>query len=95
MTPSARARSDAGMLRASAFASLKIDHRFKFGRCLNGKVARSLATQDAVDIARRPAPLVVLIGPIGEQSALGCEVPKRIDCRQTVSRMIDPRFARV
>jgi integrase len=50
------------------------------------KVARVLAPQDAVDIGRRSAPLIILIGSVGEQSTLGCEVPVHLKCGRNGAR---------
>jgi len=70
--------------KTEGLCGLHVDHQLELRRRLNGKVARLLAPQDAVDIRCRSAPFINLIGSVGEQSALGCEVPEWIDRRQAV-----------
>ncbi len=86
ITSSARSGNPGGMLNPSAFAVFMLTDQLVLGRCLNREIARLLAPQDAIDVGCRPSPLIDLIGPVGHQAALGCEIPKRIDRRQAMPR---------
>src|SRR5260370_38104808 len=52
---------------AEGFCGLQIDHQLELGRRLHGKIARLVAPEDALDIAGRPAELVVVVSPVGHQ----------------------------
>src|SRR5215813_7213222 len=67
-------------------SGLEIDDQLVLGRRLNREFAWLLASQNAIDVGRRPSPLIDLIGPVGHQSALGYVISKRIDCRQAMPR---------
>src|SRR5215469_8386957 len=44
---------------------LAIDYELVLGRCLHRKVGRLLAFEDAIDILRRPARLLIHVRPVG------------------------------
>ena len=70
---------------AEYLGGLKVDRQLKFCRRLHREISRFLALEDAVDISRRSAPLIDLIGTIGNQTAVGRKIPVRIDRRQTMT----------
>ena len=74
--------------------SLEIDDKFVPGGSLNWEITRFLASQNAIDVCCRPSPLIDLIGPVGHEPALGCQIPEWINCRQAmVCRQCDDRLA--
>src|SRR5262249_30766758 len=48
---------------------LEIDHQFEFDRGLDGKLARLLALEDAIDIACRAPIRIELVNSVGQQAA--------------------------
>ena len=77
-------------LEAERLRGLEIDHQLVFGRHLYGQVGRSLAFEDAIDVAGRLAVLVDVISPIGDEAAGGDEGAFGVDCGQLVpGRQLD------
>ena len=70
---------------AKRFGGLEVDHQLVLGRRLHRKLARLLASEDAVDIASRLPEPVVRIGPVGDQAAAGAELAYGVDRRQTMT----------
>src|SRR5262249_50375047 len=61
------------------FGLLKINHQLELVGCLNWRVARLLALEDAIDIAGRPPVRVGLINPVGDEAAIRSEAAERIN----------------
>src|SRR5262249_61081327 len=72
-------------LEAERLRGLQVDHRLVFHRRLHWQVGRLGALEDAVDVSRRPAVVVALIGPVGDQAAGVDEVAEWIDRGQLVA----------
>jgi hypothetical protein len=52
--------------KAKRLGGLKIDDQLILRRCLNRKIRRLLALEDAINVARRPAVLIINIPTIGD-----------------------------
>src|SRR5262249_17380181 len=63
-----------------------VDHQLVLRRRLHRKVARLLALEHAINVARGTSKLAIQIGPVGDKAARGGAVPKPIDRRQFVTR---------
>ena len=57
----------------------KINDKFEFLRRLNGKVRRSRALEDAIDVIGHPSEQIQDINPVGHQAALIDKITVRID----------------
>src|SRR5262245_19749671 len=72
-------------VEAERLGGLHIDDEFVLGRCLNGKVGRLLAFEDAVNVTCCAYVGINGRRPVGEQAATLGEIAERIDRRQLVS----------
>ena len=70
-----------GHHKAERLGGFEIDDQFVLGRCLNWKVTRFFAFEDAIDIASRSPELVNVVRPISDQTACGDEEALEVDCR--------------
>jgi len=84
MTSSARASTEAGSSRPSAFAVLRLITRFR--RRLHRQIGGFLPFEDAIHVTSGEAVLVNPISSIADQAASGSEVALRVYRRQFVSR---------
>src|SRR6516164_2048838 len=88
--PSATAEYDHCVCRRFASESLSfffsscpdlIRHQFKLDRGLNGKLARLLALEDAINIDCRTPIGIELVNSVGQEAANFSEGPARVDSR--------------
>src|SRR6185295_18059180 len=69
------------------FGGIEIDYQLVFRRRLHRQVGwLLLPLENTVDVRGRTAPLIDLIWAVGDQAAVGCKVPIRIDRRYTIAR---------
>ena len=84
ITSSARASTDGGIVRPSAFAVLRLIDQLVLGRRLHRQIGRLLALEDAIDVAGRASVLVDKIRAIGDQAAADDKEAFGVDRRQFV-----------
>jgi hypothetical protein len=76
-------KADMSRLSSNRLGGLEVDNQFELDRGLNGKLARLLALEDAIDIDCRAPIGIELVNSIGQQAAefsegsarLGLDVP--------------------
>jgi len=95
ITSSARLSNDCGTVRPSALAVLRLMTSLILGRSLYRKIARLLASQNAIDVSGSAAVLLEKIESIRNQSASVDEVASIVDRRQvTDSTRTSRNFAK-
>src|SRR6516164_10429887 len=73
---------------------LEIDHQLILGRLLYRQVRRFCTTKNAIDVSGRASPLIDLVDPIGNESALSGMKGKWIDRRQPMlCGQVDSQFS--
>ena len=68
-------------VEADGLGGLEVDQELEPSRFLHGQVARLGAFEDAVDIARRPAPAGGIVRRIRDETAFGDEITLVVDRR--------------
>ena len=70
---------------AERLGGLEVDHQLELDRGLDGKLARLLALEDAIDIGRRAPKIIGQVNSVGQQAADFSEETERIDGRETIA----------
>src|ERR1700730_910102 len=83
-----------GHIEPEDLRGLQVDHQLVLGRLLNRQVPGVGATKDAIHVCSHATPLVDLVDPVGDETAILCMEPKWIDRRELMSRgQLDNQFA--
>src|SRR5262245_17477061 len=72
-------------IETECFGGLEVDRQLELDWCLDGKLARLVALEDAIDIGCRLPYLIERVTSVGQQAADLSEVTERIDGREAVA----------